>query len=194
MTQTETETQKKPEADAAAREEAIVRRNRMQLIGIMLIGFITLGTSYGVFYFAKTGGGWGTTNHGEFVTPHTTTAQLGWQVEGDQQRWWLWMVAAQCDAGCRDQVQKMQALHKLLNRDVDRLRRGYTGGSGVARPVWLEQYPALAPVSVRDRGAVDDGIYIVDPNGNLVFYYPLDVDPKSVLKDLKKLLKVSQIG
>ena len=57
-------------------DTAKMRRHRMQMIGIMMIGFVTLGASYAVFYFAKTGGGWGTTNHGEFVTPHTTTQQL----------------------------------------------------------------------------------------------------------------------
>ncbi len=191
---TETERQTKPGADEPVQDAAILRRNRMQLIAIMLIGFITLGASYAVFYFAKTGGSWGTTNHGEFVTPHTTTAQLGWQVEGDQRRWWLWMVASECSTVCQDQVQKMQALHKLLNRDVDRLRRGYTGGQSAVLPDWLAQYPALAPVTIRNRDAVEDGIYIIDPNGNLVLYYPLDVEPKPVLEDLKKLLKVSQIG
>lgn len=183
---------KKPNDDQL--DPAVIRRNRMQMVGIMLIGFITLGASYGVFYFAKTGGGWGTTNHGEFVTPSTSTTQLGWQVEGSQQHWWLWMVTSGCDVACQDQVQKMQALHKLLNRDVDRLRRGYTGPLGAATPAWMPQYPALATVNVADRSAVKDGIYIVDPNGNLVLYYPLDVNPKPVLEDLKKLLKVSQIG
>ena len=41
---------------------------------------------------------------------------------------------------------------------------------------------------------MDEGIYIVDPNGNLVFSYPLDINPKLLLADLKRLLKVSQIG
>ncbi len=173
---------------------AVVRRHRLQMIGIMLIGFVTLGGSYAMFYFAKSGGSWGTTNHGEFVTPHTTTEQLGWQVAGNPQHWWLWMVTSGCDAACQDQVQKMQALHKLLNRDVDRLRRGYTGPQEAPAPPWMARYPALATVNVADRSAVEDGIYIIDPNGNLVLYYPLDVDPKPLLEDLKKLLKVSQIG
>ena len=171
-----------------------MRRNRLQMVGIMMIGFITLGASYGVFYLAKTGDGWGTTNHGEFVTPNITTAQLGWQVEGEQRHWWLWMVTSGCDLACQDQVQKLQALHKLLNRDVDRLRRGYTGPVDGAEPAWRAQYPGLFTVTVQDRSAVRDGIYIVDPNGNLVLFYDLDVDPKPVLQDLKKLLKVSQIG
>ena len=183
-------------------EGARVRRNRMQMIAIMLIGFFSVGASYVVFYMAKSGDSWGTTNHGEFVSPATTIQTLGWRVEGDTQKWWLWMVASDCDLNCQDQVQKLQALHKLLNRDVDRLRRGYTGpvggslndsGNG-SRPAWLSNFPALAVVEVTDRAAVKDGIYIVDPIGNLVLLYQWGTDPKPILEDLKKLLKVSQIG
>jgi hypothetical protein len=47
----------------------------------------------------------------------------------------------------------------------------------------IGQVEALAP-----------GIYIVDPLGNLVFHYALDAAGKPVLQDLKRLLKVSQIG
>lgn len=174
--------------------QARIRRNRMQMVAIMMIGFVTLGASYLVFYLAKTDGGWQTTNHGEFVTPHTTTAQLGWQVDGDQRRWWLWMVTADCVTGCLQQVQKLQALHKLLNRDADRLRRGYTDVTGAPRADWMSQYPGLAEVRVADPGALERGLYIIDPNGNLVLFYALDTNPKPILDDLKKLLKVSQIG
>ena len=38
------------------------------------------------------------------------------------------------------------------------------------------------------------GVYIVDPNGNLVFFYEISVDPALIKEDLKRLLKVSQIG
>jgi hypothetical protein len=38
------------------------------------------------------------------------------------------------------------------------------------------------------------GIYVVDPLGNLVLYYPADGRMSAVLKDLQRLLKVSRIG
>ncbi len=178
----------------AANEEAIRRRNRAQMIGIMLVGFITLGGSYAVFYFAKTSGGWGTTNNGEFVTPSMTTQQLGWQVEGDPQKWWLWVITDRCDASCQATVKNLQAVHTLLNREMDRVRRGYTGAGIGAEPDWMQQFPHLAKVQITDRSAVKQGIYIVDPNGNLVLFYELSSPPKPILQDLKKLLKVSQIG
>ena len=39
-----------------------------------------------------------------------------------------------------------------------------------------------------------DHIYMIDPLGNLMMRFPKDVDPSLMAKDLKRLLKVSQIG
>jgi cytochrome oxidase Cu insertion factor (SCO1/SenC/PrrC family) len=38
------------------------------------------------------------------------------------------------------------------------------------------------------------GAYVVDPLGNLVLWYSYDDVGKPLLNDLKRLLKVSQIG
>jgi hypothetical protein len=39
-----------------------------------------------------------------------------------------------------------------------------------------------------------DHIYMIDPLGNLMMRFPKDVDPSRMAKDLKRLLKISQIG
>jgi hypothetical protein len=39
-----------------------------------------------------------------------------------------------------------------------------------------------------------DHIYMIDPLGNLMMRFPKDVDPSLMAKDIKRLLKVSQIG
>jgi len=177
-----------------ANVDRVQRRNRTQMFAIVSVALVTLAASYGLFYLAKTSGGWGTTNRGDFVTPHTTTAELGWEVEGERRRWWVWMVARKCGADCRATVNNLRSVHKLLNRDIDRVRRGFTAEAGVSAPAWLQDYPQLAWVRVPPAGMVDDGVYIVDPNGNLVLVYALHVAPESVLDDLKRLLKLSQIG
>ncbi|MEC7251173.1 MAG: hypothetical protein VXW10_08035, partial [Pseudomonadota bacterium] len=51
----------------------------------------------------------------------------------------------------------------------------------------------IVRVEVTNR-AMPYGIYIIDPLGNLVFYYATETPPKDILQDLKRLLKVSQIG
>lgn len=43
-------------------------------------------------------------------------------------------------------------------------------------------------------GLSKNKIYLIDPLGNLFMYYPSDTDKMHILKDLKHLLEVSQIG
>jgi hypothetical protein len=51
---------------------------------------------------------------------------------------------------------------------------------------FVAQFPA-----VRERG---EHIYLVDPLGNLMLRFPAQPDAKRMMKDLKLLLKASQIG
>jgi hypothetical protein len=44
------------------------------------------------------------------------------------------------------------------------------------------------------KKTMPEGIYIIDPIGNFVFRYGADGNPKDILSDLKRLLKMSQIG
>ncbi len=164
------------------------------MIAILTVALVSLGGSYLLFYFTSGSTVWGTTNNGEWVEPATTITDLGWQVEGDERVWWLWTAAPACAADCQASAKDLRALHILLNREADRVRRGYTNLSGTAGEGWLAQFPELREVSITPLDAVKPGIYIVDPLGNLVFRYPLDSEPKPILEDLKRLLKVSQIG
>ena len=66
------ESTSKPAADAVA-------RNRRMLLAMFAIAFLTLGGSYVLFYAARDGGVWGTTNQGEFVDPPLTMAGLALQ-------------------------------------------------------------------------------------------------------------------
>jgi hypothetical protein len=56
-----------------------------------------------------------------------------------------------------------------------------------------EAYPRLRFLS-GDVAALAGRIYIVDPHGNLVLWYPLHEAGEPVLQDIEQLLKVSQIG
>lgn len=168
---------------------------RRQLTIILVMALFSLGGSYALFFSAKSGTSWGTTNNGAFVQPATTVVDLGWATSEQTPlptsgQWWLWTVADQCDAACVTALQKLRAAHILLNREAKRVRRGVTTSPAFVVP---EDQPDLQRIET-PNGDMDEGIYIVDPNGNLVFFYPLDINPKLLLADLKKLLKVSQIG
>jgi hypothetical protein len=80
----------------------------------------------------------------------------------------------------------------LLNQDASRVRRALlarqTADSGL-----VERFPRLVMLSA-EVGSLAEGVYIVDPLGNLVLRYPPQAPAADVLEDLKKLLRVSQIG
>jgi hypothetical protein len=168
---------------------------RRQLALILIISTVSLGGSYLLFFAAQNGSGWGTTNNGDFVMPPTTIADVGWQDENGLSvttsgNWWLWTVANNCLEDCAKALKNLQATHILLNREAKRVKRGVSISSGSFVP---EGQPDLKFITTSKK-PVSPGIYIVDPNGNLVFRYPVTTNPKEILQDLKKLLKVSQIG
>ena len=167
--------------------------NRSQLTIILITATISLLGSYGLFWVAKAGVGWGTTNNGTFVTPATNRLDLGWQFQSDLELlqdnlWWLWLTVDNCDSECELALKNLKATHILLNKEAERLRVAYSSID--------ETSPGIEGV-IRVRPTERDmpfGIYIIDPLGNLVFFYPVDAPPEDVLEDLKRLLKVSQIG
>ncbi|MFK7915331.1 MAG: hypothetical protein AB8B93_15565 [Pseudomonadales bacterium] len=178
--------------------EQVRRRNRLQLIAIFMIAVISLSASYFLFFSARDGGVWGTTNNGEWVKPPLVAADLGLlDASGAaaelEPLWGVWVVSDQpCAQVCDEAVFKMRQLHVLLNKDADRVRRALIAPDAAGAQL-RENYPKLSRWTAAAQ-ALAPGVYLVDPIGNLVFRYPLDTVGKPVLSDLKRLLKVSQIG
>ena len=168
---------------------------RRQLTLILITAALSLGGSYLLFFATQNSSGWGTTNNGAFVNPPLNIEDLGWQdnkgikltTSGD---WWLWTVTENCAQDCAKALKNLQATHILLNREAKRVRRAFSNSSGNFIP---ENQPDLKLVNTVNQ-PVPEGIYIIDPNGNLVFRYAIVTNPKDILQDLKRLLKVSQIG
>jgi hypothetical protein len=166
---------------------------RRQLIVILITAAISLLGSYGLFWIAKGGVGWGTVNNGVFVTPPTNRSDLGWQLQSDVELlqdnlWWLWLTAENCNPQCAQALKNLKATHILLNKEAERVRVAF---SSVGRSTPTPSGVIRVEPTNRD---MPDGIYIIDPLGNLVFFYPTETPPEDILKDLKRLLKVSQIG
>jgi hypothetical protein len=178
---------------------------------MLLIVGVSLGGAYLLFFSTQGGSGWGTTNNGTFLSPPRTAAELGLGIDSGEEidekadlsgSWWLWVVAPLgCDAQCEDALFQLRQLHVLLNKDATRVRRAlvlsgvmFEATSDVAiDSAHSSRYPDLTTLHGSLHGLAS-GVYIVDPIGNLVFWYPLTDAGKPVLDDLKHLLKVSQIG
>ena len=173
--------------------------SRNQLVYIVLIAALSLAGAYLLFLIARDGDGWGTTNQGVFVTPARVLSELdirddaGGEVN-ETGRWLLWVLtSAPCGADCEQALGQLRALHVLLNKDAGRVRRALVMASAAGSERLRERYPEVA-VWTGTLDGLAAGIYIVDPIGNLVFWYPFAAAGKPVLDDLKRLLKVSQIG
>ncbi|MDH3642043.1 MAG: hypothetical protein OES38_08090 [Gammaproteobacteria bacterium] len=172
-------------------------KSRMHLMLILVVAAASLGGSYLVFFSARDGGGWGTTNHGQFVAPARILGDFDIRaasepLANETGTWWLWVLTtAECGGECERALHQLRQLHILLNKDANRVRRALVTDGGHQQP--HPDYPELLRLTGSLEGLAT-GIYIVDPIGNLVLFYPLADAGAPVLEDLKRLLKVSQIG
>jgi len=111
---------------------------------------------------------------------------------------------AHCDAACAWQLYLMRQTRIAQGKEQDRIERLWVvtdsgtpdaqllqahAGLHVWRPAdaaFVAQFPAA-----QNRA---EHIYLVDPLGNLMLRFPAQVDAKRMMKDLRLLLKASQIG
>lgn len=94
------------------------------------------------------------------------------QLENISHHWLVVQVPGSvCDVKCADLTYQLHQLWKVLGKDRSRveIRRQFLSG----------------------RSA---GVYLADPLGNLFMYYPPGAYPMAILKDLKHVLRISQIG
>ncbi|WP_426144076.1 hypothetical protein [Pseudomonas sp. DWP3-1-2] len=178
------------------------RKGRLQLILVLLvaIGPMILATSMYKFKF------WVPENrsfHGELIGNGQSRADLG--VPADVARWQVLVSApTACEAQCQQLVYLARQVQIGLGRDASRASHALATAQPLdadyaARltreypqlqryPLELSRYQNLAP------GSEAPQLWIVDPHGNLVLRYGVDVNGKDLLNDLRQLLKLSNIG
>jgi len=118
-------------------------------------------------------------------------------------------LAAECDAHCRTGLYDMRQVRLALGKDMDRVKTLLLLDAIPATEFrgWLAAEHSATVVGVADAanrtalieafnqpGRVGEWIYLLDPLGNLLMRYPIDTDPRGLLKDLQRLLKWSKIG
>ena len=142
-----------------------------------------------------------TSNYGELILPPRPLA--GRPFEALHGKWVLVSFdAAACDAYCEKKLYFMRQVRRAQGKDEGRLERLWLVTDG-ARPragllaaiegSRIEPAAGLA-AAFPAAGAIGDHIYVIDPLGNLMMRFPRDPDPSRMLKDLQRLLKLSQIG
>jgi cytochrome oxidase Cu insertion factor (SCO1/SenC/PrrC family) len=111
---------------------------------------------------------------------------------------------ARCDADCVQQLYLMRQIRIAQGKEQSRIERLWVlTDNGVPDATLLQEHPGLlvwrpdGAAFIEQFPAVENRtahIYLVDPLGNLMLRFPVQPDYKGMMKDLKLLLKASQIG
>jgi cytochrome oxidase Cu insertion factor (SCO1/SenC/PrrC family) len=112
--------------------------------------------------------------------------------------------ASNCDAACARQLYLMRQIRIAQGKEQARIERlwvlsdrGAPDASLLQAHAGLQVWrPADAAFVAQFQGAPhrDAHIYLLDPLGNLMLRFPAEPDARRMMKDLKLLLKASQIG
>lgn len=177
-------------------------RSRLTVIALFFIALAPIAGSYLLYYAVRDEGPWATSNQGQLLGPGVTAGELSVAAPEPElelsRHWWLILVADRdCADACAQAAERLRALQILLNKDSQRLRRGLLVLDRVPDHDGWAALNAADPDLVRLDGAfpgMTSGIYLIDPLGNVVLHYEFEQAGKPVLDDVKKLMKVSQIG
>jgi cytochrome oxidase Cu insertion factor (SCO1/SenC/PrrC family) len=160
-------------------------------------------------------------NTGELINPSLHLSKLKLedfehqplQIDTLKGKWWLvYLSPEQCYNACHDILFNMRQIKTALGRETDRVERLVLAPKDRTNAPLIEfiesNYPDIkralilnedydqyfAPLGdPKDRAALGE-LVIIDPKGQIVLYYDGDTPPKGILTDLRRLLKISQIG
>jgi hypothetical protein len=194
-----------------------LRRSRRFLIGVALVFFAPLALSFYLYYGR---GAWhpgGHVNKGELVQPARPLPTLSLPLIGAGQtdpgflthKWtFLFVQHGACDESCLHRLYDTRQVRLALDREMDRVQRVLVASAECCDMKALrESHPDLILVQDTDAavplltllpaiaGAQNSNrVYLIDPLGNLMMFYSPDAPAKDILEDMKRLLRLSQIG
>ena len=185
-----------------------IKKNRKSLVLMFSIGLIPVIIAYIVFVYFPEYMPTSTTNQGELITPSVSNEQIELKIEGHQ--WTLLIpLAANCGEECEKRFYFARQVNVALGKEAERVKRIMLTlpESDPAQIRALEKaYPDMEKAEIsRDKTSKvfantisdlfeGDYVLLMDPNGNIMMYYTMDLLGQPMLKDIKFLLKISNIG
>jgi len=196
---------------------ALGRRRLLLLAALFMLPVLV---AYGLYYGGWRPSS--TANHGELLQPARPVKDAALTLlSGESIRFSHWhgkwtlllFSTAECLKPCERNLNNIRQIIAAQGKEAHRVRGVLVVTDGKALD-WLryaiKDYPdmqvvigsqaavnSLAQQFVLPAGSPLDNlnrVYLVDPSGNFMMSYPSDADPTGINKDLKRLLRVSQIG
>lgn len=182
------------------------RRTLLILIGLTVVPAVAAWLMY--FFFPPTG----RMNYGTLLDvrplPEVALTDISGKPASLQSLRGKWLLInvepPQCTASCEKNLLALNTARTLQNREQDRIVRVWlmTGegapSEAAARLTSNVRIFRVAPEAVsaalaNEPDPLGHG-FVVDPLGNVVLRYPPQADAKKISKDLKRLLRASNIG
>lgn len=155
----------------------------------------------------------GSTNYGTLVHP-ALPSKVADLMQGDgsavreqtiAKSWTMaYIEPKNCDQVCLDKLTLIKKVRLLTNEKMRRVRTLYVGNRAIVNSIDKSQYVDMVMSYVKDENAEflkqfphkeTKPIYLIDPYGNIMMYYPqVDLKAKKIIKDINRLLKYSQLG
>jgi hypothetical protein len=177
--------------------------NGKKELWVLLASFvlpIALGTA---FFFLNPGAfTTNTVNYGKFVNPVIATQEQDLVFSNNEQRsinglWTLVYKTKLCDDLCISSLNDMKTIRILMNENMRRIQRLLLIPNETTDTKNLEVLVASPSNNLLSKLSKypNNSIFLIDPIGNVMMYYdPLDINIKLIVKDLNRLFKYSRIG
>ena len=191
-------------------KETTPKTHKRKLFLLMTVMIALIALSYILFYWGAPSG---SVNYGELIKVKKAlpdvalrkTNGVTFNISQLRGKWIMLVVdSGECGESCRKKLYYMRQVRLMQKNEMERIER-----------VWLIDDDKIPEASIKEdfKGTIfinaqdnkllkeipakisrHDHIYMIDPLGNLMMRFPKDIDPSKMAKDIKRLLKVSQIG
>jgi len=202
-------------------EKNHVKRNYTTLwVMILLFALPYMAATY--FYLNQDAIVLPASNYGELVVPVRQISDVSLTTLNNERfsfsdvkgKWVLLTIGdSTCEQSCQENLYKIRQIRKAVGQERGRIERVFlltnetglgsfneklAGYAGMTVALAAEKTHADLlgdfAVSATNNSGIIDGIYIIDPRGDLMMAYPSGADAQNILKDVRRLLKVSKIG
>lgn len=146
-----------------------------------------------------------TKNNGIFFNEYFDATQLNLADDIENLKFedgkWLFATYASEDSELGEALYLMRQLNVALNRDINKLKRVVFSQDSETLEAKLIDYPRTQIIydsegklfkklleTSNEEFFLEQKIFIIDPYGRAVMFFPVSMDPKLILKDLKVLI------
>lgn len=183
------------------------QRSNTTLWILLSLFMVPMVIAYGYFFFGEKPS---ISSNGELISPVVDIETYSMaNASGDllsreelTPKWRLYyFVGSDCNQVCQQNLYNMRQMNIALGKNRDRVEHVIVHidkpGNALIDLIESEYPETIRVYSEKEKlppQTLTNYIYLMDPLGNMMMRFPEQLNPKLILKDINKLLKISRIG